>query len=50
MRYTEEVVYRFVELGERAGGEPLKSIAEDFGVSDRAISKIALGQRWRSIR
>ena len=34
----------------RAGGEPLKSIAEDFGVSDRAISKIALGQRWRSIR
>jgi hypothetical protein len=32
----------------RATGERLKSIAKDFGVSDRAVSKIALGQRWAS--
>ena len=30
----------------RAKGEPLKKIAADFGVSDRTISKIALGHRW----
>ena len=30
----------------RAAGEKLRSIASDFGISDRAISKIALGQRW----
>lgn len=34
----------------RANGEPLKSIAADYGVSDRCISKIALGQRWRGAR
>lgn len=33
----------------RAAGERLKAIAADFGVSDRCISKIALGQRWRSV-
>ena len=27
-------------------GEPLKQIANDYGVSDRTVSKIALGQRW----
>jgi hypothetical protein len=32
----------------RAAGERLKAIAVDFGVSDRAISKIALGRRWIS--
>lgn len=30
----------------RALGEPLKSIAASFGVSDRTISKIARNQRW----
>lgn len=30
----------------RKSGERLKTIAADFGVSDRAVSKIALGQRW----
>lgn len=30
----------------RTAGEPLKSIAADFGVTDRAISKIARGTRW----
>lgn len=30
----------------RAAGEPLKSIALSFNVSDRTISKIARGQRW----
>jgi len=30
----------------RMNGEPLKIIAKDFGVSDRTVSKIALGQRW----
>lgn len=30
----------------RANGESLKSIAEDFDVSDRTISKVALGHRW----
>lgn len=30
----------------RAKGERLRSIAKDFGVTDRTISKIALGQRW----
>lgn len=30
----------------RAAGERLKSIATDFGVSDRTISKIARGDRW----
>jgi hypothetical protein len=29
----------------RKTGEALKSIAKDFGISDRAVSKIALGQR-----
>jgi hypothetical protein len=32
----------------RAAGEPLKRIARDFGVTDRTISKIALGQRRQS--
>ena len=32
----------------RAAGERLKEIAADYGVSDRAVSKIALGQRWTS--
>jgi hypothetical protein len=32
----------------RAGGERLKTIARDFGVSDRTISRIALGHRWIS--
>jgi len=32
----------------RAAGESLKSIAMDFQVSDRTVSKIALGQRWAS--
>lgn len=32
----------------RSRGERLKSIAADYGVTDRAISKIALGQRWAS--
>lgn len=31
----------------RKGGERLKSIASDFGVSDRTISKIARRQRWQ---
>jgi hypothetical protein len=31
----------------RASGEALKSIAADFGVTDRAVSKIARGQRWK---
>lgn len=30
----------------RARGEKLKAIAADFGVTDRAVSKIARGQRW----
>lgn len=30
----------------RAAGESLKAIAADFGVSDKTVSKIALGQRW----
>jgi hypothetical protein len=30
----------------RAAGERLKTIAADFGVTDRQVSKIALGQRW----
>lgn len=30
----------------RKAGERLKVIAVDFGVSDRTVSKIALGQRW----
>ena len=30
----------------RAAGEPLKSIAKDFDISDRTVSKIARGQRW----
>lgn len=33
----------------RSAGERLKVIAADFGVSDRSISKIALGRRWRSV-
>lgn len=33
----------------RAAGERLKSIAADFGVSDRTVSKIARGERWRSV-
>lgn len=32
----------------RSTGELLKSIANDYGVSDRCISKIALGHRWAS--
>ena len=30
----------------RAMGESLKAIANDYGVTDRAISKVALRQRW----
>lgn len=30
----------------RTAGEPLKAIAADFGISDRTVSKIALGHRW----
>lgn len=30
----------------RAMGEPLKTIANAYGVTDRAISKVALRQRW----
>lgn len=30
----------------RATGERLKTIAADYDVSDRAISKVALGHRW----
>jgi hypothetical protein len=30
----------------RSAGEKLKLIAVDFGISDRTVSKIALGQRW----
>lgn len=30
----------------RKAGEPLKSIAGDFGVTDRQVSRIALGRRW----
>jgi hypothetical protein len=30
----------------RLAGESLKDIAARYGVSDRAISKICLGQRW----
>lgn len=33
----------------RAAGEKLKSIAKDFGVSDKNVSKISLGQRWISL-
>lgn len=33
----------------RKTGESLKSIAKDYGISDRAVSKIALGQRWVSL-
>lgn len=31
----------------RKAKEKLKSIAKDFGISDRQVSKIALGQRWK---
>jgi hypothetical protein len=34
----------------RSAKEPLKSIAKAFSVSDRTISKIALHQRWQSIK
>lgn len=34
----------------RNAGERLKVIAADFGVSDRTVSKIARGERWRSIK
>jgi len=30
----------------RAAGERLKSIAKDFGISDRTVSKISRGERW----
>ena len=30
----------------RKSGERLKTIAQDYGITDRAVSKIALGQRW----
>lgn len=30
----------------RLAGEKLKSIAKDYGVSDRTVSKIALGHSW----
>ena len=30
----------------RTAGEKLKPIAEDFGISDRAVSKICRGDRW----
>ena len=30
----------------RAAGEKLRAIAADFGVTDRAVSKIARGHRW----
>lgn len=30
----------------RLAGESLKSIAKDFGISDRTVSKVALGKRW----
>lgn len=33
----------------RAAGERLKTIAEAFGVSDRAVSKIARGDRWKGL-
>jgi len=33
----------------RQAGETLKSIAQDFGVSDRTISKIARRERWASL-
>ena len=32
----------------RISGEPLKSIAKDFGVGFKAISKIARGHRWKN--
>lgn len=34
----------------RNAGERLKTIAADFQVSDRTISKIARGERWASIK
>lgn len=34
----------------RASGERLLAIARDFGVSDRTVSKIALGHRWAQFR
>jgi len=30
----------------RATGERLKVIAQDYGVTDRTVSKIALGRSW----
>ena len=33
----------------RRAGESLKALAQAFGVSDKTISKIALGQRWNFI-
>lgn len=33
----------------RASGEALKSIAKDYGVSDRTVSKIARRQRWQHV-
>lgn len=33
----------------RAKGEQLKAIAADYGISDRTVSKIALGHRWPGV-
>ena len=33
----------------RAAGEKLRAIAADFGISDRAVSKIVRGDRWASL-
>jgi len=33
----------------REAGESLKSIAVDFVISDRAVSKICLGKRWAHV-
>lgn len=41
---VEEIVRR------RGNGERLAKLAAEFGVSDRTISKIALGQRWSEFR
>lgn len=43
-RLTEKAVREIRRR--RAAGERLKSIARDFGVSDRTVSKIARGERW----
>ncbi len=46
-RRVLKVVDQVAEIRRRrAAGERLKSIATDFGVSDRNVSRIALGHRW----